>query len=121
MKAAIYPVSLDPVTNGHVWMMGKGASLFDRLFVLVATNPNKAPAFTLEERILCAEDAARSTGRSNITVIAADGAYTVDVARRPYAGQKLLNFVDDGVLVARPWHVVVALQLHEAGAWNLRR
>jgi hypothetical protein len=47
--------------------------------------------------------------------------HTVDVTRRPYAGQKLLNFVDDGILVARPWHVVVALQLHEASARNLRR
>ncbi|NLJ60274.1 MAG: pantetheine-phosphate adenylyltransferase [Firmicutes bacterium] len=55
MKIAVYPGSFDPVTNGHLDIIERGAELFDKLIVAVAKNPGKEPLFTLEERILMLE------------------------------------------------------------------
>jgi len=55
MKIAVYPGSFDPVTNGHLDIIERGAQLFDKLVVAVAKNPGKEPLFTLEERILMLE------------------------------------------------------------------
>jgi pantetheine-phosphate adenylyltransferase len=52
MKIAVYPGSFDPVTNGHLDIVERGAGLFDKLIVAVAKNPGKAPLFTVEERIV---------------------------------------------------------------------
>jgi len=46
----------DPITNGHGTWLGVPASIFDRVVVAIAANPNKAPMFTLEQRV---EDGAR--------------------------------------------------------------
>lgn len=48
---AIYPGTFDPITNGHVDLVERGARMFDRLIVSVAANPNKQPLFSLEERV----------------------------------------------------------------------
>ena len=53
MHIAIYPGSFDPVTNGHLDIIGRAAPLFDRLIVAVApasSNPSKAPLFSPAER-----------------------------------------------------------------------
>ncbi len=39
MKIAVYPGSFDPVTNGHLDIIERGAELFDKLIVAVAKNP----------------------------------------------------------------------------------
>jgi pantetheine-phosphate adenylyltransferase len=49
-RAAIYPGSFDPLTNGHLAIIQRGLHLFDRLVVAVANNPEKAPLFTPAER-----------------------------------------------------------------------
>ena len=49
-RVAIYPGSFDPLTNGHLAIIQRGLHVFDRLVVAVATNPEKAPLFTPEER-----------------------------------------------------------------------
>jgi pantetheine-phosphate adenylyltransferase len=49
--AAVYPGSFDPITNGHVDIILRGAEVFDRLVVLVAVNSEKNTLFTLEERV----------------------------------------------------------------------
>lgn len=51
MKTAVYPGSFDPCTNGHLDIIKRSASIFDRLIVAVLSNYNKTPAFTLNERI----------------------------------------------------------------------
>ena len=51
MRSALYPGSFDPVTHGHLDLIARGASLFDRLVVAVADNPRKKPVFTVEERV----------------------------------------------------------------------
>jgi pantetheine-phosphate adenylyltransferase len=48
---AIYPGSFDPVTNGHLDLVTRGAKLFDRLIVAVLRNSAKNPLFTVEERV----------------------------------------------------------------------
>ncbi|TVR61508.1 MAG: pantetheine-phosphate adenylyltransferase [Candidatus Competibacteraceae bacterium] len=48
---AIYPGTFDPITNGHVDLVQRGARMFERLIVSVAANPNKQPLFSLEERV----------------------------------------------------------------------
>jgi pantetheine-phosphate adenylyltransferase len=47
---AIYPGSFDPVTNGHLDLIERGAKLFDRLIVAILRNTEKAPLFTIAER-----------------------------------------------------------------------
>lgn len=50
MKIAIYPGSFDPVTLGHLDVIERASSLFDRLIVVVMHNQTKKPMFTTEER-----------------------------------------------------------------------
>jgi pantetheine-phosphate adenylyltransferase len=47
---AIYPGSFDPITNGHLDLVQRGARMFDRLIVSVLRNDAKRPLFTVEER-----------------------------------------------------------------------
>ena len=49
-RAAIYPGSFDPLTNGHLAILQRGLQLFDRLVIAVANNPSKAPLFSVAER-----------------------------------------------------------------------
>src|SRR5579864_9617274 len=48
---AIYPGSFDPVTNGHLDLIARGAMIFDKLIVAVARNPEKDPLFPVKERV----------------------------------------------------------------------
>ena len=48
---AIYPGSFDPVTNGHLDLIERGAKIFDRLVVAVLQNLDKDPLFTVAERV----------------------------------------------------------------------
>jgi pantetheine-phosphate adenylyltransferase len=48
---AIYPGSFDPVTNGHLDLIARGATIFDQLIVAVAQNLEKEPLFTVKERV----------------------------------------------------------------------
>ena len=48
---AIYPGSFDPVTNGHLDLIARGAMIFDQLIVAVAPNVEKEPLFAVKERV----------------------------------------------------------------------
>jgi pantetheine-phosphate adenylyltransferase len=48
---AIYPGSFDPVTNGHLDLIGRGEKMFDRVIVAVLKNMDKEPLFTVPERV----------------------------------------------------------------------
>jgi pantetheine-phosphate adenylyltransferase len=76
---AMYPGTFDPVTNGHVDLVRRAAKLFDRVVVAVAASPNKAPMFTLEERIGMARTALADVG--NVIVDGYTG-LTVDYVRQ---------------------------------------
>jgi len=57
MRRAIYPGSFDPVTNGHLDVIGRARKLFDEIVVAVAHNDEKQPLFSLEERLALLGDA----------------------------------------------------------------
>jgi pantetheine-phosphate adenylyltransferase len=48
---AIYPGSFDPITNGHLDVIARGSRLCDRLIVSILRNADKAPLFSVEERM----------------------------------------------------------------------
>jgi pantetheine-phosphate adenylyltransferase len=50
VRVVIYPGSFDPLTNGHLDVIGRAAKIFDRVVVAVANNIDKRPWFTVEER-----------------------------------------------------------------------
>ncbi len=51
MRHCIYPGTFDPITRGHLDVLGRAARLFDRVTVAVARDSGKAPLFTAEERL----------------------------------------------------------------------
>ncbi len=57
MKTAVYPGTFDPVTNGHIDIIERALKLFDRLYVVVGDNPQKAPTFTAKERVAMLKEA----------------------------------------------------------------
>ena len=50
-RVGVYPGTFDPITNGHLDVMGRAARLLDRLVIGVAESVGKGPLFTLDERI----------------------------------------------------------------------
>ena len=48
---AVFPGSFDPITNGHVDIIGRGLSVFERVTIAILINPEKQPLFTVEERV----------------------------------------------------------------------
>ena len=50
-ELAVYPGSFDPITNGHVDIIRRGAKLFPRILVAVLENPKKATLLSVEERM----------------------------------------------------------------------
>ena len=48
---AVFPGSFDPLTNGHVDIIARGARLFDRIVVAILVNAEKLPLFTIQERV----------------------------------------------------------------------
>jgi pantetheine-phosphate adenylyltransferase len=48
---ALYPGSFDPITLGHLDIITRGSRLFERVIVLVSSNPNKVPLFSTAQRM----------------------------------------------------------------------
>lgn len=78
-RIAVYAGSFDPPTNGHLWMIQKGASIFDQLIVAIGTNPDKKSTFSVEERLNMLKQSI--TGLDNISFTNYDNKYLVDFAR----------------------------------------
>src|SRR5438270_9391914 len=77
---AVYPGSFDPLTNGHVDIISRGARLFDRIIVAIMVNAEKAPLFSMDERVEIARAVFRS--QANVEVDTFDGLLVDYVERR---------------------------------------
>jgi pantetheine-phosphate adenylyltransferase len=77
---AVYPGTFDPLTNGHVDIIERGARLFDRIIVAILVNAEKAPLFSMAERV----DIARKVFKdhANVEVDTFDGLLVDYVAKR---------------------------------------
>lgn len=51
MKVAVYPGSFDPITNGHLDIIKRGAKVFDKIIVAVLVNVDKKYLFNTDERV----------------------------------------------------------------------
>lgn len=51
MSIAIYPGTFDPVTSGHLDILERAVSLFDRVVIAVAKDTTKVPLFSVDERV----------------------------------------------------------------------
>jgi pantetheine-phosphate adenylyltransferase len=56
---AVYPGSFDPLTNGHVDIITRGARLFDRIVIAILINAEKSPLFSRDERVDIAREVFR--------------------------------------------------------------
>lgn len=74
---AIYPGTFDPITNGHIDLIKRAASLFDRVIVAIAANPGKKPMFNIDERVEFANEVLNYF--DNVEVCGFDG-LLVDIA-----------------------------------------
>ena len=57
LKRAIYPGTFDPITNGHIDIVTRAASMFDQVILAIAASPGKKPLFDLGERVALAKTA----------------------------------------------------------------
>ena len=78
-KIAIYPGSFDPVTNGHLDILKRGLTLFDKIIVAILHNPGKKFLFDIDERVEMLEQSLQSI--SNVEIGTFDG-LLVDYAKK---------------------------------------
>ena len=78
MNIAIYPGTFDPITRGHIDILERASSLFDKVYLAIASSKSKKPLFSLEQRIDLAKQSL-----SHLDNIYMDGltGLTVDFAR----------------------------------------
>jgi len=77
---AVYPGSFDPLTNGHVDIITRGVRIFDRIIVAILVNAEKAPLFTMTERVEIARAVFKS--HANVEVDTFEGLLVDYVERR---------------------------------------
>jgi pantetheine-phosphate adenylyltransferase len=78
-RVAVYPGSFDPITNGHVDIILRGANIFDRIIVAILVNSEKSSFFTMDERVEMAREVFADQAKVEVDVF--DG-LLVDFARR---------------------------------------
>ena len=82
MKVAVYPGSFDPVTNGHLDIVQRALTVFDRVVVAVLGNPRKAPLLDAATRVAvlraALDEAGMAAGRADVVTF--DG-LTVDAVK----------------------------------------
>ena len=82
MTTAIYPGSFDPITNGHLDIVKRASSIFDKVLIGVYDIPQKSLLFSVEERVDMARKAV--TEYKNVEVLSYSG-ITVEFARKAKA------------------------------------
>jgi pantetheine-phosphate adenylyltransferase len=62
MRIGLYPGTFDPITNGHMDIIGRAVKLVDRLVIGVARNDDKGPLFTTDQRVEMVRDEVAAFG-----------------------------------------------------------
>lgn len=81
MKKIGFSGTLDPITNGHMWVIGEARSMADEVVVFISENPFKKCQFSAIKRKQIIEVSANQRGWHNITVVIVRGDYTARVAK----------------------------------------
>jgi pantetheine-phosphate adenylyltransferase len=69
-RVGLYPGTFDPITNGHLDIIGRAVKLVDKLIIGVAINRDKGPLFSLEERVeMVLRETRRFTGEVEIEAL----------------------------------------------------
>ncbi len=84
-RIGIYAGSFDPPTNGHLWMIQRGAEMFDELVVVLAVNPDKRGLFSLAQRQQLMESLLEVLP-SHVRLATVEQGFLVDFARKVGAG-----------------------------------
>jgi pantetheine-phosphate adenylyltransferase len=82
MRVAVVPGSFDPVTLGHVDVIGRAAGLFDRLHVVVTHNPAKQALLDVDERVQLVRESLADAGVAGVEVDSWSAGLLVDYCRR---------------------------------------
>ena len=69
MKKIGFSGTLDPITNGHLWVIGEARSLADEVVVFLSENPSKKPQFSAEERANIVLQSCAEQGWHNVQVV----------------------------------------------------
>ncbi len=88
MSTGFYPGSFDPVTNGHVDIFRRAASLFDRLVIGIGVHHGKKPVFSVEEKTKMLETELKMISKTeniDFDIVTFDG-LVVDAAKAEGAG-----------------------------------
>ena len=82
MKKIAFSGTLDPITNGHMWVIGEARALADEVLVLISENPFKKPQFPAALRKQIVEQSVAAQGWDNVSVTLVRGDYTARAAKR---------------------------------------
>jgi pantetheine-phosphate adenylyltransferase len=82
MKKIAFSGTLDPITNGHMWVIQEARQLADEVIVLISENPFKKPQFAAARRKQIVEQSVASQGWDNVSVMLVRGDYTARAAKR---------------------------------------
>jgi pantetheine-phosphate adenylyltransferase len=79
MRIGLYPGTFDPVTNGHMDIIGRAVKLVDKLVIGVARNDDKGPLFKTDERV---------------EMVRAEVAHSGDIEVKPFSSL-LMHFAEE--------------------------
>ena len=66
MNKAVYPGSFDPITNGHIDIIKRASTLFDKLIIGVTDDNNKESMFDIDERVVMIEGVVKDYDNANV-------------------------------------------------------
>ena len=82
MKRIAFSGTLDPITNGHLWVIGEARALAEEVVVFISENPFKKPLFPAAQRKAIVEQTLAQRGWRNVSVVIVKGDYTARAAKR---------------------------------------
>lgn len=82
MKKIAFSGTLDPITNGHMWVIQEARAISDEVVVFISENPFKKPQFAAEKRRAIVEQCVAARDWSNVSVILVKGDYTARAAKK---------------------------------------